>query len=61
MTWEFLSLLVSEAGRLHIRDKRAQDDYTAWAMTKNAHLIPPPVQERPILTGEYASGIPRWA
>ena len=58
---EFLSLLVSEAGRLHIRDKRAQDDYTAWAMTKNAHLIPPPVQERPILTGEYASGIPRWA
>ena len=58
---EFLSLLVSKAAELHTKDKRTQDAHTAWAVAKNAHLIQPPVLERPILTGEYASGIPRWA
>lgn len=58
---EFLSMLVSEAAKKISMNKKVQDDYTQWAVVKNAHLVPPMIQERSILTGPWASGIPRWA
>ena len=57
---EFLSLFVSEAARLLTMDKQVQDDYTKMAVAENVHLLSQVVTTRPILTGEYASGIPRW-